>query len=135
MPSYTLAEAAKATGTNKTTILRAIKSGKLSGTKDAHGEWIVEPVELHRVYPVAEPRSGAPPASRAAAQQYAAVRLASLEAENMGLKTTAELLKAQLDDTRKERDRWSEQAQAVTRQLADQRPRGGLFSRLFGKAA
>jgi hypothetical protein len=124
---YTLAEAAKATGTNKTTILRAIKSGKVSGTKDAHGEWLVEPVELHRVYPLAEPRSGRTAASRAATQQDAAVRAAVLEAENKALK-------AQLDDTRQQRDHWQQQAQAVTRQLADQRPRGGLFSRLFGKA-
>jgi excisionase family DNA binding protein len=131
---YTLAEAAKATGTNKTTILRAIKSGKLSGTKDTHGEWQVEPVELHRVYPPAEPRSGALAANMAAAQQYAAVRAAALEAEIMGLKTTAELLKAQLDDTRQDRDHWRDQAQAVTRQLADARPRGGLFARLFAKA-
>src|SRR5450830_236752 len=127
---YNLAEAAKATGTNKTTVLRAIKAGKISGTKDAHGEWQVEPVELHRIYPPAEPRSGAPAANRAAAQQYAAVRAAALEAEIIGLKTTAELLKAQLDDTRQQRDHWQQQAQAVTRQLADLRPRGGLLSRL-----
>ena len=34
--SYSLAGAAKATGTNKTTILRAIKTGKISGTRDVH---------------------------------------------------------------------------------------------------
>ena len=28
---------------------RAIKSGKISGTKDALGQWWVEPAELHRV--------------------------------------------------------------------------------------
>src|SRR5450830_1064317 len=83
---YTLAEAAKATGTNKTTILRAIKSGKLSGTKDTHGEWQVEPVELHRVYPVAEPRTAAPAASRAAVPRYATAHAAALEAEIAGLK-------------------------------------------------
>ena len=49
--SYTLAEAAAATGLNKTSVLRAIKSGKVSGTKDEHGQWHVEPAELHRVYP------------------------------------------------------------------------------------
>jgi hypothetical protein len=37
--SYTLAAAATATGTNKTTILRAIKSGKISAAKDEHGCW------------------------------------------------------------------------------------------------
>jgi hypothetical protein len=48
---YSLAEAAAACGLNKTTILRAIKAGKISGTKDEHGGWFVEPAELHRVYP------------------------------------------------------------------------------------
>ena len=48
---YTLGDAARATGLNKSTILRAIRSGKVSGTKDAHGQWCIEPCELHRVYP------------------------------------------------------------------------------------
>ncbi len=57
--SYTLATAAKATGLNKSTILRAIKGGQISGTKDPFGEWRIEPVELHRVYPaVAELSAG-----------------------------------------------------------------------------
>ena len=49
MSSYSLGAAAAATGLNKTTILRAIKSGKISGTKDVLGQWWVEPAELHRV--------------------------------------------------------------------------------------
>src|SRR6266478_6357048 len=36
--SYTLAAAAAACGLNKSTVLRAIKAGKISGTKDEHGE-------------------------------------------------------------------------------------------------
>src|SRR5262249_18531587 len=47
--SYSLGAAAAAIGLNKTSILRAIKSGKISGTKDALGQWWVEPAELHRV--------------------------------------------------------------------------------------
>ena len=49
--SYSLRAAAAATGLNKTSILRAIKSGKISGTKDALGQWWIEPAELHRVLP------------------------------------------------------------------------------------
>jgi hypothetical protein len=48
---YTLGDAARATGLNKSTILKAIRSGKVNGTKDAHGQWCMEPCELHRVYP------------------------------------------------------------------------------------
>src|SRR5262249_1671352 len=49
--SYTLAAAEAACGLNKSTVLRAIKAGKISGTKDEHGEWHIEAAELHRVYP------------------------------------------------------------------------------------
>lgn len=49
--AYTLTQAAKAIGRNKTTVLRAIKSGKVSAIRDeASGGWLIEPVELHRVY-------------------------------------------------------------------------------------
>jgi excisionase family DNA binding protein len=49
--SYTLAAAAAATGVSQSKILKAIKNGKIPGTKDERGEWHVEPAELHRVYP------------------------------------------------------------------------------------
>jgi hypothetical protein len=47
--AYSLGAAAAATGLNKISILRAIKSGKIAGTKDALGQWWIEPAELHRV--------------------------------------------------------------------------------------
>jgi hypothetical protein len=31
--------------------MRAIKAGKLSVAKDENGEWQIDPVELHRIYP------------------------------------------------------------------------------------
>jgi hypothetical protein len=48
---YTLGTAAKATGKSRTSILRAIEKGKISAEKTVHGEWDIEPSELHRVYP------------------------------------------------------------------------------------
>ena len=48
---YTLGTAAKATGKSKPTIHRAIKSGKISAEKDVNGDWIIQPAELHRVFP------------------------------------------------------------------------------------
>jgi hypothetical protein len=47
--SYNLTAAAAATGLNKTSILRAIKTDDISGTRDALGRWSVEPADLHRV--------------------------------------------------------------------------------------
>ena len=46
--AYSLAAAATATGLNKTMILRAIKTGKISGARDKSGEWCVEAAELHQ---------------------------------------------------------------------------------------
>jgi excisionase family DNA binding protein len=55
--SYSLSQAAEACRVNRTTILRAIKQGKISATRDAHDHWQVDPAELHRVYPPADARS------------------------------------------------------------------------------
>ena len=64
--ALTLAQAAQATGLNRSTILRAIKSGRISGTRDDLGAWTVEPVELHRIFPPAEAEPKAGAASRTA---------------------------------------------------------------------
>ncbi|MGB9045620.1 MAG: hypothetical protein WCC81_24570 [Pseudolabrys sp.] len=48
---HTIATAAATVGRNKTAILRAIKAGKISVTKDENGEWQIDPAELHRIYP------------------------------------------------------------------------------------
>jgi TolA-binding protein len=49
--AYTLGQAAEATGKAKSTILKSINAGRISATKDDFGNWQIQPVELHRVYP------------------------------------------------------------------------------------
>jgi len=49
---YTAGQAAKATGVATATITRALKSGKISGQKDINGAWMIDPAELHRVFPL-----------------------------------------------------------------------------------
>jgi len=56
--SYTLAEAVAACGIDKSTVRRAVRSGRISGTRDDLGVWHVEPVELHRVFPPMERTGG-----------------------------------------------------------------------------
>lgn len=53
---YTLSQAATATGKNKATIQRAIKSGKISAKKNSSGAYEIDPSELHRVFPATEKR-------------------------------------------------------------------------------
>src|SRR5258708_7079687 len=48
--AYSIKQAAEATGKTKPTILRAIQKSKISAKKDEHGEWQIDPAELHRVY-------------------------------------------------------------------------------------
>ena len=46
--ALTLGKAARETGKSKTTILRAIKGGKISASQDEDGTWRIEPAELFR---------------------------------------------------------------------------------------
>jgi len=51
--AYTLTQAAEATGKSKSTILRAIQSHKISAVRDDLTQgWLIEPAELHRLYPL-----------------------------------------------------------------------------------
>ena len=47
---YTLKQAAESVGESKTALLRAIQSGKISAKRGNHGQWLIDPAELHRVY-------------------------------------------------------------------------------------
>jgi len=121
----TLAQAAAETGLHRSSILRAIKRGAVSGSRDAGGQWSIEPAELFRVFsPVV--RTGEPAdATRQDAQGTAA--LAEAQLRTAGMAVEIGMLREQLTDTRCERDcwcaeasAWRDQAQAVTRQIADQ---------------
>ena len=98
--SYTIEAAATATGQNKKTLLRAIKSGKLTGTKDERGEWLIEPAELHHVFPGVAERS----ADGGAAPRYAEADVEALGAQIEALlRQAGARLRQQLDDVRRHR--------------------------------
>src|SRR5690242_2028349 len=52
---YNLVQAGAATGRDKSTVLKAIKRGAISATRDPDGGWLIEPAELHRIYPPVAP--------------------------------------------------------------------------------
>jgi predicted RNase H-like nuclease (RuvC/YqgF family) len=57
---YTLGQAAKATGKAKSSISAAIKDGTISAKRNEDGSYIIDPAELHRVFPPASsPNSAA----------------------------------------------------------------------------
>jgi len=103
---YTLAKAAEATGLNRSTVLRAIKGGRVSGTRDQNGTWLVEPIELHRVFPPAEPKASALP-QHAHPDIELRVRLQVAE-ERLGE------LKHALADMTRQRDGWQQQAERLS---------------------
>lgn len=57
--SWSVSRAARETGLSKSTISRAIKSGRISAARQHDGSYLIEPAELFRVYPrnVAQPPS------------------------------------------------------------------------------
>lgn len=49
---YSMRQAAEICGKSRTTLHRALKDGRMSGTQnEATGEWSIDPSELRRVFP------------------------------------------------------------------------------------
>ena len=105
--AYTLGEAARATGVYKSTILKALRTGKISGSKDEHGQWAIEPCELHRVYP---PHSEAPGANNGAGNDRHPPENGQTPAATDAL--VAEL-RTMLADIRADRDHWRGMAERL----------------------
>lgn len=80
---HSLGTAATATGKSKTTIHRAIKSGKLSAFRRDDGTFEIDPAELHRVF---EPVTGGVTSNTDLEQSVTANVTALLEQENEFLK-------------------------------------------------
>jgi hypothetical protein len=140
--AYTLGQAAKATAKSKTTILRAIESGKVSATKNEHGEWVIDPAELHRVYEPAEQGNGSDGVPPVTGEVTSNIVLSALE--NRELKARLEAAEErlrdaqdQIADLRKRLDAEGEERRALTRILTDQREReatqpAGWWARFTG---
>lgn len=56
--TLTLRQAAELTGKSKSTLTRAIKTGRLSASRDAKGIYAIDPAELARAFPL-KPAQGA----------------------------------------------------------------------------
>jgi hypothetical protein len=99
MAAYTLGTASQATGCAKSTILRAIKAGRISVVRDDLGQWQIEPAELFHVFPTlanpdTTPQTG--PMERDATTDTLVAELRAVIAD----------LRRGQDDLRQERDHW-----------------------------
>lgn len=118
--AHNLAEAARATGKNRTTILRAIKAGTISGRRDeATKEWLVEPAELHRVYP---PVEASPRAHRRDAQMRQGSRATERELQSRidAQDRLIATLESANDDLRRRLDSEAEERKRLTLILTNQ---------------
>ena len=110
MPELSLSQAAKLTGKSKSTINRAIKTGKLSATRHEDGSYSIDPAELARAFDV-EPVEGANRRDVEPDGTRLLERIAALEA----MVSREREISA---DLKEDRDRWRQQATAL---LTDQR--------------
>ena len=102
--TYTLGEAAKATGLSKPTISKAITSGKLSAIKNENGSYTIDPAELFRVYRAAGSNSKQQP-------------------ENLRMETPeqlAEMLKKEQEERERERGQLLTQIDDLRRRLDEE---------------
>ena len=112
---YTLSKAAVATGKNKATIQRAIKSGKISAGKNSSGTYEIDPSELHRVYPATTQRVAHQNINNGTQHpdkhdETMQLKLALLEAER---ERERDQLQATIDDLRTRLDRSEERITAL----------------------
>ena len=139
---YTLGTAAKATGKSKSTILRVIQNGVISTIKGPHGDYQIDPAELHRVYPPVASSGAAQPATPTYAPPVGTLDATLLQAELRELQAKLEAAEQRLkdrmeviEDLCRRLDNEEEERRRLTRLLTDQRaavsvpvekPSGGL---------
>ena len=110
---YTLGQAAKAVGKSRTTILRAVKSGRLSAGRNPDHTFSIDPAELARAFPPTDPR----------AQQMEQSGTAGLQRENELLRGMVDDLRRRLDQAGERLDQSEEERRRLTlMMLTDQRP-------------
>ena len=110
--------AADLTGKSKSTVQRAMNSGKLSFEMDANGRRLIDVSELERVFglaPQSNAASSEAPDSVESELKRAAemIEMERLKARVKALEDQLDLTREQLDDTRAQRDQWQKQAQQV----------------------
>jgi hypothetical protein len=116
MSKVSVLKAADLTGKSKQTILRAMKSGRLSYELDDQGEKIVDLSELERVYGALGAKSTSDSEAYIKAELQKAQDMLEVERMKMrvrGLEDQLHMTQQQLDDMRDQRDQWQKQAQQI----------------------
>lgn len=110
--------AAELTGRSKSTIQRAMNSGKLSFEVDGNGRRLIDASELDRVFGLL-PQNGDTAQKETASSQAELQRAADmLEIERLKMRVKAleeqlDITREQLEDMRGQRDLWQKQSQQI----------------------
>lgn len=110
MPELSLSQVAKLTGKSKSTVNRAIKTGKLSATRHEDGSYSIDQAELSRAFDM-EPPGGTKRRDTEPDETRLLERIETLE---VMLSREREISA----DLKEDRDRWRQQATAL---ITDQR--------------
>ena len=130
---YSLTDAAKAVGRTRQAIQASIKKGTISASKNAFGQWEIDPAELHRVYsPVNQSAANESKtltsfdATKEAQIKELQGKLEVMEQLLREVKGNSEDLKQERDDWKKQADEWRMQAKALPAPEAkpDEKKRG-----------
>lgn len=123
---YTLGQAARAAGKSKPTISRAIQTGRISAARGEDGSYVIDPAELHRVYPLASHGNGA--MKQSVPGETDGTSLASLRVERDRLLIEREDLRETIRDLRTRLDAETEERRRLLALLTDRR---GWWRRWF----
>lgn len=132
MPHLSLAEAARETGKSKATIWRAVKSGRVSASRGDGGDYLIDPAELARAFPLEPGRNGTGKQGKTDNETARSAETVILTERLAAKDELIAELRSQLADVREDRDRWRGQAEAV-RLLAAPPSRPNLLGRLLGR--
>jgi len=146
MSRLSLKQAAEFAGHTKPTLLKHMRSGRLSGEKDDHGQWWFDMAELVRVYGEPESRIAADPAPVDGQNPLALQRETALAMELAAARARLEMVEqerererrdkdATIADLRTRLDREAEERGRLALLLTDQRARPqarGLWAWLRG---
>jgi thiamine pyrophosphate-dependent acetolactate synthase large subunit-like protein len=127
--SYTLSEAAKATGKSKMTLLRAIKNGRMSARRKDDNSYEIDPAELHRVFPPTSECDGDTdntlrhdmPEDTSLLRLKLESALEKIEALDTERERERRDAQATIDDLRRRLDQEAEERRRLTLMLTDQR--------------
>ena len=128
--AITLTEATEMTGKSKSTLTRAIVSGKLAATRSEDGKtYQVDESELARVYPLVSVNHDSPDDSPSVNQSEsvpaAQVELVQDQIDEIKRlhRREVERMESQIDDLRQDRDDWKTQASNQTLLLKHEQER------------